>query len=97
MANVQLERMGMRIRDKKQEMTFPTSVKELHKESESKVICVSQAITLPHYVKFFALSVIKYASEDGKTSTFFMNQAIISFYEALGYGSKLFRKGQLCK
>ena len=56
-------------------------MKELHNESGRRAINVSKAITLAHYIKFSALQVIKYTSEEGEKHIF-MNQAIISFYEA---------------
>lgn len=70
MTDAQMKRRGERIRDQKQEMTFPTNTKELHHESGRKVMCVSEVVTLPHYIKFSVLSVIKYTSEEGKTYIF---------------------------
>lgn len=70
MADAQMKRIGEHIRDKKQEMTFLTNVKELHNESGRKAINVSKAITLPHYIKFSALPVIKYTSEEGEKYMF---------------------------
>lgn len=55
-------------------------MKELHNESGRKEMRASEVVTLPHYIKFSVLSVIKYTSEEGKTHIF-MNQAIISFCE----------------
>lgn len=70
MTYAQMKRRGEHIGDEKQEMTFPTNMKELHNESGRKAIRVSEVVTLPRYIKFSVLSVIKYTSEEGKTYIF---------------------------
>lgn len=79
MTDAQMKRRGERITDEKQEMTFPTNTKELHHESGRKVMCVSEVVTLPHYIKFSVLSVIKYTSEEGKTYIFLWIKQSLAF------------------
>lgn len=70
LTEAQLTRIGEHIRDKKQETTFPTNVKELHK-SGRKAIRVSEAATLPHYLKFLLYQSLNIQVQKAKQTRFY--------------------------